>query len=162
MLESKESSSKKRKRSLKKGYEAERNVCKKLQERGFIFDRAERSMRVIPQFNKPPCPTCHRYLTFTITKKHDTFERFDIVAKYPPGPDFTYYFQVTVNYWKYGKDRIKIEEFPAGELDVVCMVRKMDRYPFEIKIWDSREKKWREDSFENFLNSVTLDDFLPK
>lgn len=122
-----------RKGSLAKGNRIEKEFCVKLTEMGYIFDRAERSLRSIPAHMPPQfCGHCKKMATFTISKKHDTWGLFDVMAKHPGWADYTFYFQIATQ-WKSGADRRAIEAFPRGEKDVVCMVRKQDRQPFEIK-----------------------------
>jgi hypothetical protein len=117
----------------KKGDRIEKDFMSRLENMGFVCDRAERSIRIIPVFSQAPCVTCHRRPTWTITKKHDTFGCFDIIAKHRKFKDYTYYFQIAANRWKYGDDRKNMEDFPAGNYDYVYMVRKMDRKPYELK-----------------------------
>ena len=121
---------------LKKGYRIEKEFCNLLQLRyGFVTDRAERSMRFIP-VSKPPkfCPTCKKMISFPITKKHDTFGCFDIIAKHPDYRDYTFYFQVMSNQWKGPAERKLMQDFPAGDNDLVVQVRKRDRMPWEYRL----------------------------
>lgn len=123
-----------RKTALKRGIECENDFRKGLERRGYIVDKAERSLRDIPK-HKPAqfCPTCHKMDAFRISKKHDTFGMFDMTAKHKEFPDYTFYFQVKKGRWVSGAERRAIEAFPRGQFDVICMVRKMDRTPFELK-----------------------------
>jgi len=159
-----------RKGSLQKGNRIERDFMEKLKAMGYVCDRAERSMRMIPDFKRPSCPTCHRHFTFTMSKKHDTFGCFDIIAKNTAAKEFTFYFQVATR-WKYGEDKENMQNFPAGDLDIVCMVRKEDRKPYEVRWWHNRE--WREMSCREFFEvkpyaggipkfTVSPDDYLVK
>lgn len=167
------------KNALRKGYQIEKNFCERLQQEGYITDRAERSMRLIPNFKIPPCPRCKRAWSFPITKKHDTFGLFDVVAKHPDFPLYTLYMQVATRWkdkaWREGyvdekgKFHHGAHTFPASKYDIVCQVRKEDRKPFEVRMLTSKltssngvhriEKSWAEFSLEEFL---LMKKFIPE
>lgn len=92
-----------------KGGRIEREFDKWLKSLGHITNRAIRS-----RFNR-----------------NDIWGCFDIMAKHPDYPDKTLYFQISTQ-WKYGEARKEIEAFPRGIYDMVFMVKKPDRKPFEI------------------------------
>ena len=140
----------KRSNALKKGYRIEKEFQKELDELGFLTDRAERSMRIIPQKFSHPCLTCHKMPTFMITKKHDTFGCFDILAKHKTNRKWTFYFQIAANRWKSGEDKKLIEQFPAAPEDIIAMVRKDDYKPYRIKLWFYDIGEWIEKDFEDF------------
>ena len=139
-----------------KGSRVEREFCDRLKDMGFVFDRAERSTRQVPAPPYQPCHTCHRMPTFTMSKKHDTFGMFDILAKHKDFKQFTFYFQIACNKWKGPADRQAMEEFPAGPNDIIAMVRKDDYQPFKIKLLTpgavSKTGPWVEYTMYAFFN----------
>lgn len=126
-----------RKSALKRGLETEKKFYNGLVKRGFVADQAKRSLRDLP-IHRPPqfCGTCHKMIAFRISAKHDTFGMFDIIAKHHEFADYTFYFQVKMGEWASGQKRIDLENFPRGQYDVICMVRKMPRLQFQIRWLD--------------------------
>ena len=133
-----------KKGDVAKGNRIEREFFLKLQENGFVVWKSGR--RVIWIKNK-----FSSRLT-PITMNNDIHSLFDLHAKHPTWPDFNFWFQIAANAWKSGEDRKAIEDWPSGDYDFVCMVRKMDMQPFQIRVLDCVEKNWAEfDSLDDFL-----------
>lgn len=149
--------------AVSKGVKVEKAFCEGIKRRGFVVDKAERSLRDLP-IHRPPqfCGQCHKMIAFRISAKHDTFGMFDVIAKHKEFADYTFYFQIKKNRWTSGKDRIAIEDFPRGNYDVICMVRKMDRKPFDLRVLSEKlvsqegvhhmEKVWIEHDAADFLD----------
>lgn len=137
----------------KKGHRVENAFCEILEKNGFVFDKALPNQRALPNFKAPPCPKCFRRPTWTISKKHDHFGTFDVMAKHPEFPDYTLWVQIASNAWKSGKDRIAMEKFVSGTYDAILSVRKRDRMPFEVRLLRKsvRALEWVEFGVDEFF-----------
>lgn len=113
-----------------KGNRIEHELEVWLQEQGYLVHRAVRKAVWIGKGR-------------VISKPVDIFGLFDLVAKHPKFPDYTFYFQISTE-WKSGADRAALELFPQGKFDRVFMVRRQDRQSREYKYFHGGRMCWED------------------
>lgn len=91
-----------------------------------------------------------KFLTHRAKRTHfqanDIFNLFDVMAKHPDFPVYTFYFQISTD-WRLQK-RKPILSFPSGAYDYLFLVKRADRKPWQFRLRVG--EKWSEPALYSY------------